>query len=232
MASTSTLHFQCALITGGGSPTSIAIAKYLTSRRKKVVLAGPDEDSLQRGIREVGANCFYRIFHESKTNDVPDFVTRIIADYPHMDCLIINSREQKQHNVATTMDAKDAEIELNVNIRIPIHLTTSFLPHFRSETNGGVIINVTGSTGFFPSRDTSPVYNATQAWLHSWTVNLRAQLRQVNVRVVELVVCPYPESMSEKTATRHLREGFEENKDCIAIGSSRKYVRAWYKAFM
>lgn len=44
----------------------------------------------------------------------------------------------------------------------PMHLTTAFLPHFKSHSEGGVIMNVSSVLGYIPFSIMNPVYNGTK----------------------------------------------------------------------
>ncbi len=75
--------------------------------------------------------------------------------------------------------------ELEINLDAPIHLSMLFVPHLLKQQNPA-IINVTSGLSFFPFAKV-PVYSATKAALHSFTLSLRFQLANTNVRVVEIV---------------------------------------------
>lgn len=53
------LDFKCALITGGGGGIGLAIAKYLISKDKKVIIAGRTESKLQNASKELNDAPYY-----------------------------------------------------------------------------------------------------------------------------------------------------------------------------
>ena len=71
-----------------------------------------------------------------------------------------------------------------INLETPIHLSTLFVPHLRKQQP--VILNVTSGLAFAPMAAV-PIYCATKATLHSFTLSLRQQLVGTSVRVLELV---------------------------------------------
>jgi short-subunit dehydrogenase involved in D-alanine esterification of teichoic acids len=86
-------------------------------------------------------------------------------------------------------DFTKADQEIDINIRGPIHLAIGFLEHFKSKPRG-TIANVSSVLGYTPTSIINPVYNGTKAWLHFWTMTLRAQLSKSsdgkNIKVVEI----------------------------------------------
>ena len=48
-------------------------------------------------------------------------------------------------------------------------------------------MNVSSVLGYLPTSVINPVYNGTKAFMHAWTTNMRTQLRDTNIKVVEIV---------------------------------------------
>jgi short-subunit dehydrogenase involved in D-alanine esterification of teichoic acids len=48
-------------------------------------------------------------------------------------------------------------------------------------------MNVSSVLGFLPTSVINPVYNGTKAFVHAWTTNMRTQLRDTNIKIVEIV---------------------------------------------
>jgi uncharacterized oxidoreductase len=64
-------------------------------------------------------------------------------------------------------------------------MTAALLPHLLKQPSA-TIFNVTSGLAFIPLAFT-PTYCATKAAIHSYTMSLRYQLKDTNVRVAELV---------------------------------------------
>jgi uncharacterized oxidoreductase len=63
-------------------------------------------------------------------------------------------------------------------------MVKQFLPHLKTKSTAA-IVNVTSGLAFVPL-PISPVYCATKAGLHSYTLSLRVQLQKTKVKVFEL----------------------------------------------
>src|SRR5918994_4653094 len=74
--------------------------------------------------------------------------------------------------------------EVAINLTAPIHLIAELLPTL-SQHDQAFIINISSGLAFAPMADV-PVYCATKAAIHSFTLSLRHQLKRTGVRVVEM----------------------------------------------
>ncbi|KOS20016.1 putative oxidoreductase [Escovopsis weberi] len=188
------LAFNCALITGGAGGIGKSLAQYFISKDKKIIIAGKTESKLRESAREIGADSYY-VLDTGNTSAISGFVDKVTTEHEDLDCLVNNAGIQKPLEVSEN-DKDDfldkADQEINVNIRGPMHLALGLLPHFRTKPSAA-IINVSSILGFVPFSILTPVYNGTKAWLHSWTMNFRAQLQRNEtagsgkIRVLEIV---------------------------------------------
>ncbi|MEJ7770179.1 MAG: SDR family NAD(P)-dependent oxidoreductase [Chitinophagaceae bacterium] len=72
-----------------------------------------------------------------------------------------------------------------LNETASIHLSTLFIPYFLQKKKECAIVNVTSGLAFIPLKIV-PVYCATKAGLHSFSISLRSQLAKTNVHVFEI----------------------------------------------
>jgi uncharacterized oxidoreductase len=75
-----------------------------------------------------------------------------------------------------------AKEEITINIETPLHLTSLFINLKSLNT----VMNVTSGLSFAPLIK-APVYSATKAFFHSFTVSLRELLKAKNIEVVEII---------------------------------------------
>jgi uncharacterized oxidoreductase len=82
-------------------------------------------------------------------------------------------------------DFPEAEKEIITNLTAPVHLSALFAPHLMKQKESA-IINVSSGLGFIPLAS-MPVYCATKAAMHSFTISLRHQLKNTSVKVFEII---------------------------------------------
>jgi len=90
------------------------------------------------------------------------------------------SRSLQDHKLS----ADDLTKELEINLKGPILMNDAFLPLLKGKKNAATV-NVSSGLAFVPL-PIAPVYCATKAAIHSYSLSLRAQLRNTTIKVFEL----------------------------------------------
>src|SRR5258708_38696946 len=75
--------------------------------------------------------------------------------------------------------------EIQTNLLGLIRVTAEFLPHLKNQQDA-TLLNVSSGLAFVPL-SVFPVYCATKAAVHSFSLSLRQQLRDSNVKVIQLI---------------------------------------------
>lgn len=174
------------LITGGGSGIGLAMAERFTQMGNTVIITGRREQVLQSAKDKVPGlitrSCDLMV--ESERLALLDWVT---SSYPGVNVLVNNAGIQQRFNIQTA-DVRnhwaDFNQEITTNLEAPLHLAMLFAPFFIAQ-EAATIINVTSGLAFTPFA-IAPVYSATKAALHSFTVSLRLQLSESSVEVIEI----------------------------------------------
>jgi len=123
----------------------------------------------------------------SNRKSCEEFVKTVLSDHPDVDSLVNNAGIQKElrFDNPSKFNEDDWDEEISINIQGLIRLTHLFLPHFL-ENPHGMIMNVTSGLALTPMANV-PVYCACKAFVHSYSRSLRQQLKNTNVRVVEVL---------------------------------------------
>jgi short-subunit dehydrogenase involved in D-alanine esterification of teichoic acids len=251
MASKDYLDFKCALVTGGAGGIGRALAEYFISKGKKVIIAGRTESKLKSTSDAIGAAGYY-VLDTGNVSEMPEFVKKLTKEHPDVDCLVNNAGVQKPLEIGKTKDfLSQADQEIDINIRGPMHLTLNLLPHLETKSSS-LVINVSSVLGFNPFSIINPVYNGTKAWLHFWTMNLRTQLEHSGskVRVVELVPPTVetdlhrdrsdpddnkkennPNALSIDEFMGAVSKKLESGDDTITAGMGEDMVKRWNEAY-
>ena len=114
-------------------------------------------------------------------------VGQVTARFPELNCVIANAGVQRVHSFDADepVDERAIEEEIATNLLGVIRVCAAFLPHLRKQPSA-TLINVSSGLAFVPMA-IIPVYCATKAAVHSFTVSLRWQLKNSSVKVIELV---------------------------------------------
>ncbi len=169
------------LITGGGSGIGFAMAERFINDGNEVIICGRREDALHQA-KEKLPSIVTRQCDLTSEDDRVKLYEWIAGEHPDLNVLVNNAGIQNW----MTLDDDDffvrAKTEIVTNIEAPVHLTELFLEHESLNT----IMNVTSGLAFVPLTKT-PVYSATKAFFHSFTLSLRYLLRSRNIEVIEII---------------------------------------------
>lgn len=172
------------LITGGSAGIGLAMAKQFLALGNKVIITARNPDKLETAKREAPALETYR----SDAAD-PEAVKALAAyvdeHHPDLNVLVNNAGVMIPRNHSTSaQDLIDLTAEIDVNLSGPIRIVSALTD--RLKANRGTIINVSSGLAFVPLQ-LSPIYCATKAGIHSYSISLRQQLKDEGVEVIELM---------------------------------------------
>ncbi|GGO08346.1 SDR family oxidoreductase [Saccharibacillus kuerlensis] len=174
------------LITGGGSGIGLAFAERFTKLGNTVIVCGRREDVLKEAQNKV-PGLITRVSDVAVEADRLDLFKWVTSNYPDVNVLVNNAGMQQRFNLLKTDAQADWQRygrEITTNIDAPLHLCMLFAPHFTNKEYAA-ILNVTSGLAFTPFA-IAPIYSATKAALHSFTVSLRHQLSETSVEVIEI----------------------------------------------
>jgi uncharacterized oxidoreductase len=171
------------LITGGASGIGLALAARFMQAGSQLIVCGRREDKLREaaalhpGLRTRVSD----LATPSGRTSLFDWVTR---ECPSVNVLINNAGIQRRVRLAEPQDWAPTQAEIAINFEAPVHLSTMFIPHLAARPQPA-IINITSGLAFVPMA-AAPVYSATKAALHSFTLSLRHQLAATPIQVIEI----------------------------------------------
>lgn len=174
------------LITGGSSGIGLAMADGLKNAGNEVLICGRNEDKLkevQKSVPELRTlTC--DVSSASEREKLFQWAT---SEFPEINVLINNAGIQRETDfLAGAPELTDGESEIDTNLTACVHLSALFIPHFLKTNVDCALVNVTSGLAFIPLK-LVPVYCATKAALHSFSMSLRSQLAETNVRVFEVI---------------------------------------------
>jgi uncharacterized oxidoreductase len=103
-----------------------------------------------------------------------------------LNVLVNNAGIQRQIDLTQgAEELLEGEDEVDINLCVPILLSAMFTPHLMKQKTAA-IVNMSSGLGFIPIAF-MPVYSATKAALHSFSLSLRHQLRNSPIKVFEII---------------------------------------------
>ncbi|NVO18657.1 MAG: SDR family NAD(P)-dependent oxidoreductase [Bacteroidetes bacterium] len=169
------------LITGGATGIGFGLAERFIRENNQVIICGRRESALQEAAKKLPS------LHV-KTCDLTVAAYReelynwISVHHPDLNVLINNAGVQQHMSISDPDFLARTLEEIAINNEAPVHLSSLFinLPSLKT------IINVTSGLAFVPIARI-PVYCASKAFLHSYTLSLRHLLKPKNIEVIELI---------------------------------------------
>jgi uncharacterized oxidoreductase len=171
------------LITGGASGIGLALARRFVTAGSTVIVCGRREAKL-REAKDSEGRLQTLVADVSTSAGRAALVESALRDFPALNVLVNNAGIQRRIRLADQEPWDVTREELAINLDAPIHLTRLLLPHLMSKPDAA-IINISSGLAFAPLART-PVYSATKAALHSFTLSLRHQLKDTPVKVIEI----------------------------------------------
>src|SRR5204862_1164006 len=160
---------QTVLITGGASGIGWALAQRFVAAGSEVILCGRRAEKLAEAARQQ-PRLQTRVCDLARESDRAALAEWIGREQPRVNVLVNNAGIQNRIAIAGG-DWQAARAELAINLEAPIHLSMLIAPHLARRANPA-IVNVTSGLAFVPLAAT-PVYCASKAALHSFTLSLR-----------------------------------------------------------
>jgi uncharacterized oxidoreductase len=172
------------LVTGGASGIGLALARRWADRGNEVIICGRREDKLAEAKADM-LNVHTRVCDVALPGERENLAEWVKVEFPNLNVLVNNAGIQRRVDLTGSENWANTASEIAINLEAPIHLTRLFYPHLASRPSAS-IVNVTSGLAFVPLASV-PVYCATKAALHSFTMSLRWQMRDTNVDVVEVI---------------------------------------------
>lgn len=169
------------LITGGASGIGLGLTERFLAENNTVIICGRRADVLAE-VAQKHPNIITKVCDLSLTSERKALYNWIAEEHSDLNVLVNNAGIQQWMSVEDELFFEKAQSEITTNIEAPLHLTSLFIQLSSLTT----IINVTSGLSFVPLVKV-PVYSATKAFFHSFTLSLRQMLQHKNIEVIEMI---------------------------------------------
>jgi uncharacterized oxidoreductase len=207
------------LITGGATGIGYALAEQFLALGNEVIICGRREQRLKEAQYK-HPNLHIFTCNVADSDDRKKLLDWVTKEFPSLNIIINNAGIQRDIDFNKGMeDLLSGENEISINLEAPIYITAMFIKHLEHNENP-VIINVSSGLAFRPMPSV-PIYCATKAALHTYTMLLRQQLEETAIKVFE-VIPPAVESELNMEGRKNRGVG-------IKLVSSEEFVDAVIK---
>ena len=169
------------LITGGATGIGSGLMQRFIQENNTVIICGRRESTLKEATQKF-PTVITRACDLSIAGERENLFNWIAKEHNDLNVLVNNAGIQQWMSITNDDFFQRAKDEIAINIEAPLHLISLFLDLSSLNT----VINVTSGLAFAPLAKV-PVYCASKAFLHSFSLSLRYMLRSKNIEVIELI---------------------------------------------
>jgi len=169
------------LITGGASGIGLGLTERFMKEKNTVIICGRREAVLKE-VSDKFPSVITRVCDLSIEEERKELYNWVSKNHSDLNVLVNNAGIQQWMTITGMDFFQRAKDEIITNIEAPIHLISLFTNLKSLDT----IINVTSGLSFVPLTK-APVYSATKAFFHSFTLSARHLLKSKNIEVIEMI---------------------------------------------
>jgi len=173
------------LITGGATGIGFALAEIFLKKGNEVLICGRREHKLAEAKAKL-PNLHTLKCDVASAEDRKRVLEGTISTLGSLNVLVNNAGIQREIDFKKgAVDSMSGENEIEINFQAPVHLSSLFIPHLMKQKEAA-IVNISSGLAFVPIA-IMPLYCATKAAIHSFSLSLRHQLRNTSIKVFEII---------------------------------------------
>lgn len=173
------------LITGGATGIGYAFAEYLLKAGNEVIICGRREDRLLEAKKK-HPEFQIKVCDVAKEEDRNSLAEWATSKFDKLNILVNNAGVQRDIDFTKGVsEFLSGENEIRINLEATIVLSGLFIPYLIGKKEAS-IINVSSGLGFIPVAR-MPVYSASKAGVHAFSMAIRQQLLKSGIKVFEVV---------------------------------------------
>ena len=185
------------LITGGATGIGLGLTERFLKEDNQVIICGRRESVLQE-VQQKHPSVITKVCDLSVEADRIELFNWVSEHHSDLNVLVNNAGVQHWMNISDSDFYAKANNEVSTNVLAPLHLTSLFTRLSSLDT----IINVTSGLAFVQLSKV-PVYCATKAFFHSFTLSLRHLLQSKHIEVIEMI----PPALNTDLGGKGLHDG-------------------------
>jgi uncharacterized oxidoreductase len=183
------------------------MARALLDAGSQVIVCARREERLLEA-REKHPGLHVKVCDVASERQRSELVEWVVTGFGALNVLVNNAGVQRDIDFTKGIaEFLAGENELRINLEAPILLSGLFVPHLTGK-KGAAIVNVSSGLGFVPAAK-MPVYCASKAGVHAFSMALRHQILPLGIKVFEVV--PPAVDTDLNPQGRAARGGFKAN---------------------
>ncbi len=171
-------------ITGATAGFGRAMARRFAPDGAKIIGTGRRKNRLEELKQELGTNFWPLPFDVGDRKQVERAISSLPPEFAAVDVLVNNAGGALGLDPAYKANLDDWDAMVDANVKGVLYCTRALLPGM-VERNRGHVINMGSSAAEWPYPGGN-VYGATKAFVHQFSMNLRADLFGTEVRVTDV----------------------------------------------
>lgn len=222
------------LITGGATGLGFELAEMLSDLGNDVMICGRREEKLEKASARIPGIKTLRC-DISKESDRDALLAKVEREFNDINMLINNAGIQRKIDFNRgSAELRQNDGEIDINFKAAVGMCAGFIPLLSRKDSA--IVNVSSGLGFVPMA-AFPIYSATKAAMHSFTMSLRYQLRNSTIKVFEVIpptlydtelkgmpIQKTDYSISAKEMAAEAVKGFSEDRFEISAGQAKRWT--------
>jgi uncharacterized oxidoreductase len=173
-------------ITGGGSGIGMGLAAAFHARGATVIIGGRNRGNLE-AVAACHPGMALIVVDVASAQSVADCFAELARRHPDLDTVINNAGIQEIIDFTSELPLADDVLsrEIDINLKGLIRVSAAAIPLLQKQTKAR-LIHMGSGLGYVPLT-AAPIYSATKAAVHSFTVSLREQLKSTSIAVIEII---------------------------------------------
>jgi uncharacterized oxidoreductase len=167
------------LITSGATGIGLGLTERFLKENNTLIICGRRESVLQE-VKAKHPSVITKVCDISIEAERIELFNWVKDQHPTVNVLVNNAGIQNWMNLEDEHFYEKAQTEISINVLAPIHLSSLFIQLPSLQT----IMNVTSGLSFVPLTKV-PIYSATKAFFHSFTLSMKHLLQAKNIEVIE-----------------------------------------------
>ncbi|RKH57085.1 SDR family NAD(P)-dependent oxidoreductase [Corallococcus llansteffanensis] len=172
------------LVTGATAGVGLAVVRRFVKEGARVIATGRRGERLDALRAELGDQVLPVVLDVMDREAVQKAFESLPADFAQVDVLVNNAGLALGLDPAQAARLEDWDVMVDTNVKGLLYCTRAALPGMVARDRGHVI-NLGSVAAEFPYPGGN-VYGATKAFVHQFSLNLRADLHGTSVRVTDI----------------------------------------------